>query len=151
MLLFSAGGVTQKKSAPDVSEAGLMRECEYTKADQFPEFMLKVFTENDFYTTLQHIKNASEVIRRQLCIADGCITIFCEAMRAANVIMIARHFMGDLVDSIDDITVETASWERADPFKQVRNLIYNKLAIKYPWLGLADREHRKCIRRSVEI
>ena len=72
-------------------------------------------------------------------------------MRAANVIMIARHFMGDLVDSIDDITVETASWERADPFKQVRNLIYNKLAIKYPWLGLADREHRKCIRRSVEI
>lgn len=140
------GGFTQKKTAPGVSEAGLMRE--HIRADQF---RFNVFTEDDSYTTLENIQKASEIIRRQLCIADGRITIFCEATRAATVIMLARHFMGDLVDSIDDITVETASWERADPFKQAKNLIYNKLAIKYPWLGLAERERRKRIRRAEEI
>ncbi len=82
------------------------------------------------------------------------VTIFCEATRAANVVMLARHFMDKkdkLVDSIDDITVETASWERADPFKQVKNLIYNKLAISYPLFGLAERERQKRLKLSQEI
>jgi hypothetical protein len=65
--------------------------------------------------------------------------------------MLARHFMRDLVDDIDDITVETASWERADPFKQAGNLIYNRLAIKFPFLGLAERERRRRIRRAKYI
>lgn len=145
------GGYTQQKSAPGVSEAGLMSS--YLDHDQKinPGKKAEFFQEGSSYTTLYNIEGASEIIRRQLCIADGRITIFCEATRAPNVVMLARHFMGDLVDSIDDITVETASWERADPFKQVRNLIYNKLAIKYPWLGLAEREQRKRIKRSEYI
>ncbi len=119
-------------------------------AGRWPKF-LQVFIENDSFTTLENIKNASEIIRRQICIADNRITIFCEATRSANVVMLARHFMGDLVDSIDDITVETASWERADPFRQAGNLIHNKLAITCPWLGLAERERRRRIRRSEYI
>lgn len=140
------GGYTQCKTAPSISEAGLMRE--YTRADQFPSFMLKVFVDDNSYTTFENIKNAAEIIRQQLCIADGRITIFCEATRSANVIMLARHFMGDLVDSIDDISVETDSWERADPFKQAGNLIHNKLAVTFPWLGLAERERRRRMRRA---
>ena len=147
--IIFCGGFTQKKTAPGVSEANLMHD--YTRADQFPEFMLKVFIEDGSYTTFDNIKKAANIIQGQLWGPTHRITIFCEATRAANVVMLARHFMGNLVDSIDDITVETASWERADPFKQVGNLIYNKLAIKYPWLGLAEREHRKRIRRAEYI
>lgn len=65
--------------------------------------------------------------------------------------MLARHFMKDLVrEPLDDITVETASWERADPFRQVGNMIYNKIAIMFPWLGLAEHEQRRRMRKSFE-
>ena len=68
---------------------------------------------------------------------------------SANVMMLARHLMSHLVkEPLDNITVETASWERADPFKQVVNLVYNKLAITFPWLGLAEREERKRIYKA---
>ncbi len=141
------GGYTQQKTAPGVSEAGLMRE--YTRADQFPEWMLKVFTEDDSYTTFDNIKKASEIIRRQLCIADGRITIFCEATRSTHVIRIARHFMGDLVDSIDDITVETASWERdVNLVKLAWKYLWAELAIRYPWLGIAEQDRSRRMRRA---
>lgn len=148
--MIFCGGFTQKKTAPGVSEAGLMRE--YAGADQFPEFMLKSFTEDESYTTFDNIKKASEIIRHKLCIADGRITIFCEATRSPHVIRIARHFMGNLVDSIDDITVETSSWERdVHLLKLAWKYILVELTIKYPWLGIAERERRRRIRRSVEI
>ena len=112
--------------------------------------------DNNSYTTFENIRNAAARIRNWIFHhARGekvLITIFCEATRAANVVMLARHFMKDLTtDMVDDITVETASWERADPFKQAGNLIYNKLAITFPWLGLAERERRRRIRRSGHI
>lgn len=141
------GGFTQHKTAPGVSEAALMRN--YVCPEGLP--FLRVIAEDGSYTTHDNIKMASRIIRECLCVNENNtarITIFCEATRAANVVMLTRHFMGDLVESIDDITVETASWERADPFKQAGNLIYNKLAITYPWLGLAERESRRRIRRS---
>lgn len=144
------GGFTQNKTAPGVSEAGLMRE--YTRADQFPEFMLKSFTEDESYTTFDNIKNASEIIRHKLCIADGRITIFCEATRSPHVIRIARHFMSDLVDSIDDITVETSSWERdVNLLNLAWKYILAELAIRYPWLGIAERERQRRLLRSKEI
>lgn len=152
------GGYTQRKSAPGTSEAGLMKTylVDMVSANHWPKF-LQVFVEDESYTTYANIQNAAWwignwFIRRGIFGDEKVrITIFCEATRAANVIMLARHFMGDFVDSIDDITVETASWERADPFKQASNLIYNKLATTYPWLGLAEREHRRRIRRSEQI
>ena len=114
--------------------------------------------EENSYTTYSNAKLAAEICR-ELPKSDAQghpyinthITMACEATRSANVIMLARHFMPKFVESIDDITVETASWERADPFKQAFNLIYNKLAIKFPWLGLAERERARRIRRSYEI
>jgi hypothetical protein len=156
-LVIFCGGCTQKKSAPGVSEAGLMSG--YLDHDQMvlPGKKTEFVVEANSYTTYRNIRNAAWRIEswfmRHDVLSDEKvrITIFCEATRAPLVIMLARHFMGDFVDSIDDITVETASWERADPFKQVRNLIYNKLAIKYPWLGLAERECKKRICRAEQI
>lgn len=79
------------------------------------------------------------------------IVIFCEATRSANVVQLARAFLLPFVKTIDDITLETGSWERADPFKQAGNLVYNRLAIKYPGLGLAEREQRRRMERAKYI
>ena len=149
--LIFCGGFTQHKTAPGVSEAGLMHD--YTDAKNISP-NLRVLREKDSFTSFENIKNAAKLIKLGQVFILGPkvrITIFCEATRSANVVMLARHFMKDLVDTVDDITVETASWERADPFKQAGNLIYNKLAITFPWLGLAEREHRRRIRRSEHI
>lgn len=155
-LVVFCGGQTQCNTAPGVSEARMM--ADYV-ADEFRHcaciFQGKVRLEDNSYTTYENVRNAAAAIRNWgFHHARGeklRVTIFCEATRSANVVMLARHFMGDLVDSIDDITVETASWERADPFRQAGNLIHNKLAITCPWLGLAERERRRRIRRSEYI
>ncbi len=145
-VVIFCGGFTQQKTAPGVSEAGLM--CEYTQANHF---MSKVVIENESFTTFANIKNSAHIILNKLAMASCRITIFCEATRSANVMMCARHFMGHLVDSMDDITVETASWEQANPFRQAGNLIYNKLAITFPWLRLAELERYRRMRRANRI
>lgn len=150
MIIF-CGGFTQQKSAPGVSEAMLMREYIYSNLEEIRSPAFWIYYENHSYTSFKNIESAVEIIRTDR-LYDNCrIVIFCEATRSANIIMLARHFILDMVNSIDDITVETGSWERADPFKQVGNLIYNKIAITFPWLGLAEREHRRRIRRAENI
>jgi hypothetical protein len=159
-LLFS-GGPTQQKSAPGITEARLMRAYIYKHYHPERDRMGFVSYEEDTaFTTHDNISKAAEWLRYLIPdydIATGHkfestkITIFCEATRSATVAMLAGHFLLSFVKSIDDITVETASWERADPFRQVGSLIHNKLAIKYPWLGIAERERRHRMRRAREI
>ena len=150
MFVICCGGFTQRKTASGVSEAFLSGE--YIRKElkrECPE----IYLEYDSYTSYGNIEEASNGISKianfyRYNTKNFRIVIFCEATRSANVIMLARHFMLKFVESIDDITVETASWERADPFKQAFNLIYNKLAITFPWLRLAEREQAKRIRLS---
>ena len=153
-VIFS-GGFTQCKTRPGFSEARVMADYAWKNMglSAQPE---NWHLEEDAYTSLENSqKSASKIIQilghRGLTYYDIRIVHGCEATRAANVVMLDRHFMRNLVESIDDITVETASWERADPFKQVRNLMYNRAAIKYPWLGLAERERRRRLQRSEQI
>jgi len=154
--LIFTGGPTQQDSAPGVTEAHLMSEY-VTKHPDRRRVQFMSLEEETAFTSYDNISKAAELIRNtapDLGIEASWkykstkITIFCEATRSANVIMLARHFLLPFVKTIDDITVETASWERADPFKQVGNLIYNKLAITYPWLRLAEREHRQRMRKA---
>ena len=110
----------------------------------------------DSYTTYDNIRLAAEKIRtvgffHNVPGGNFKITIFCEAQRALKVILLSRHFMRDLVENVDSITIETVSWERADPVRELKTTIMTWLAIKYPWLGLAERERRRRIRRSYEI
>ena len=153
--ILLCGGATQKKSFPSWTEADVMScylkgplDCTYfNDAHETPLW----HPLRDSYTTYYNIHDAAHLILNRLEYPPPRITIFCEATRSANVVMLARHFMGGLVGSIDDITVETGSWERADPFKQAGNLIYNKLAITFPWLHLAEREQRRRMRRSLYL
>jgi len=161
-LVIFCGGETQRDSAFGISEAQMMANYVNDSLVRFLSFIddRRIFPfriENDSYTTHENIRNASIILnswagpRKEEIKGKIHISIFCEATRAANVVMLSRHFMKDLVGSVDDITIETGSWERADPFKQVGNLIYNKTAIKFPWLGLAERERRRRVRRSEKI
>lgn len=138
------GGFTQRKTA-DTSEALLMLQYVTDKLGEKNEGTF-MYPESNSYTSLENIRQAAKIILSWHPINKLKITIFCEAQRAPNVIMLARHFMADIVESIDDITVETASWERADPFKQAYNMIYNRLAIRFPYL--ARRECQKRLRRA---
>lgn len=152
MVIF-CGGKTFIKTMPNDSEASVMRKWIEQNLNPAARPRLDYRTEDTSYTTLENSRGAVYFMKEQAWRfwAEGKRGYFrvihcCEATRAANVIMLDRYFMIErdcLVESIDDITVETASWERADPFKQAGNLIYNRLAIKYPWLGLAEREHRR--------
>jgi len=159
ILIFS-GGPTQQKSAPGVTEAGMM--AEYVVKHRNRRIRPSdYFVEDTAFTTYDNIARSADWIRNMIpkvdpvsrCLFDehSKITIFCEATSSANVVMLARHFLLPFVKTIDDIRVETDSWERADPFKQVGNLVYNKLAITYPWLRLAEREHQRRMRRAKEI
>ncbi len=149
------GGFTQRRTAPGISEAKLMsdfvtQQVDFMGCEDF--FRL----EEDSYTTYENsqkvVAHLDAIMHEQsLTFRDIRIVHFCEATRAPLVVMLDRHFLLPFVETIDDITIEAASWERVDPFKQVHNLIYNKLAIKYPLLGLAERERKKRIRRAEQI
>jgi hypothetical protein len=154
------GGFTQNKTAPGTTEAQVMQEfvMKLRATNRGPK-VFQTYQESRAFTTFDNISMAVDSIRASDKLASTRgqwfdttkITIFCEATQSANVMMLSRHFLLPFVNSIDDITIETDSWERDDPFKQVWNLIYNKLAIKFPWLGLAELERRRRIRRSWEI
>ena len=161
-LLILTGGETKKKSAPGRSEAKVMWEYIFPRMikasrDRYLQGKNKnvMFDERSFttwdnsacaYLALLKAIGAG-VIRNEPC----RITHFCEAHRAPVVNMCDRNFLIWFVQNLNDLRVETESWELADPFRQVKNLIYNKLAIKYPWLGLAERERRKRIKRAEQI
>lgn len=147
MIIFS-GGQTQKKSAPEVSEAGLMKSV---VAPQLSYEPVRMCLNTTAFTTLDNVQGASRFIHEWFPGQKTQITIFCEATRALKVNILARHFLIHLVESIDDIRIETASWERADPKKELLATVYDYLAITLPWLGLAERARRFRIRRSEEI
>ena len=120
--------------------------------------------EEDSYTTYDNIRLAAARIATELqrmnmkweerMATKVKITVFCEAQRALKVAMLTRHFLYTdrrLVKDVDDIQIETYNWERADPNRELKTTVKTWLAIKYPWLGLAERERRRRIRRSFQI
>lgn len=152
LLVIFCGGPTQQKTAPGVTEAALMADYVYPRTNTHGNSILEIEKLADSYTTFYNVRQTFFFLKYLFKSKSGFasnqtlpirITIFCEATRSANVMLLARHFLLPFVKTIDDITLETGSWEGADPFKQAGNLVYNRLAIKYPWLGLAEREQRR--------
>ncbi len=128
-LVILCGGETQQQSAPNVSEAGLMLQylSKAVATKPYPLENIAVTTagtllelEQYHYTTYENIQGASRHIRSMYLPGTKFkITIFCEAQRALKVALYSRHFMMNLVDSVDDIKIETDSWERTNPAKEI--------------------------------
>ncbi|MDO8492906.1 MAG: ElyC/SanA/YdcF family protein [bacterium] len=136
------GGFTQRKSAPGVSEAALMKSYIVPQLKYIPDF---VFLEEDSYTSPDNIQNAAVKVRTKQLMDKGTkMTVFCEATRALKVDLLIRHFFGRRAN------IETASWELMSPQKQiVMTLYYDWAAIKSPLL--ADYFRHKRLKRAEQI
>lgn len=158
-LVFS-GAETQQNSAPGRSEAKVMWDYIFPRLNKVARerylHMKQVRLEERAFTTFYNSHYAygtifmaigTGVLKNEPCL----ITHFCEVHRGPNVNQCDRASLITLVEDIDDLRLETESWERADPFKQVANLVYNRLAIKYPRFGLAEREQRRRMLRAKGI
>lgn len=139
--LILCGGFTQRKSAPGISEAALMKSYIIPQLKYAPDF---VFLEEDSYTSLDNIQKAAVKVHiKQLMSKETRMTIFCEATRALKVDLLIRHFFGRRAD------IETASWELMLPQKQIVMTLYDWVAIKSPLL--ADYFRHKRLQRSEQI
>ena len=145
MKVIFTGGFTQHETAPGISEARLMADYIRTHSKCAPD----IIVECDSYTTHENIYNSEaciwevhlyEFLQNGKPWPDVRIVVFCEALRTASVIMLSRRFLLQYVDSIDDIMVETASWERLDPMRFWWKMFLDWLDLKYRWLGIANRK-----------
>ncbi|MEK7659222.1 MAG: ElyC/SanA/YdcF family protein [Patescibacteria group bacterium] len=118
--LIFCGGFTNRKTAPDISEAKLMKEYVVPSLKYKLEF---VFNEDDSYTTFYNIKNATRIMRADRLLQETTkLTTFCETTRGLKLDVLARRFFGRRA------TIETVSWETASPSKQVASIFYNWVA-----------------------
>ena len=141
------GGFTQRKSAPGVSEARMMREYIIPKLIQANFRNFREYLEDDSYTTLDNIERAAMKIQGMewlwLSGQDMKLTVFCEATRALKVDYLVRHFVGQRPN------LETASWELMPPWKQIVSTLCECAAAKCPPLARYYRNKR--IRRAERI
>ena len=128
--LIFCGGFTQRKTAPDKSEAGVMKEYVMPKLQYTPKL---VYVEDDSYTTPDNIENAERKLRD---VWFHELTVFCEATRALKIDLLVRHFFGRRAN------IETASWEQMSPAKQIVSTLYDWAAIKFPPLAHYFRNQR---------
>src|SRR3989344_5894390 len=139
--LIFCGGFAQRKSAPGVSEAGMMY-CYITP--RLRHSLLLVFLETDSYTSLDNIQLANKINRRwELAQPETKLTVFCEATRALKHDRMIRKIFRRRAN------LETASWELMDPLKQLGSTIYEWTAMEFPPLASYFRDKR--IRRAEEI
>ncbi len=146
------GGETRKATFPGKSEARVMYDYLRITANHSADFVI----EDKSYTTYDNIRLAADRIRRMRPRGREDIkfkiTIFCESQRDLAVEIAARYFMRNLVADVEgDIRTETVSWERLHPSKALFKANMMWLAIKFPWLGIADRERYRRIERSWRI
>lgn len=122
------GGVTEGRSYPDLSEARVMADwlARHLAPEHAPGHVgaWDIRLVETTYSNYENSRGGAEILRlyaqgrKYVHIWHGC-----EAQRGLAVLLADRNFMADLVDDVcSDITLETASWERADPFKQVANI-----------------------------
>lgn len=140
--LFLCGGPTQRKSAPGVSEAGLMRSYLIPRLNYIPGLMF-LWEENSYTTPDNAEKTAWRIKEERLMDGQTELTVFCEATRALKVDLLVRHFLGRRAN------IETASWELMSPEKQIIGTLYDWAAIRFPPLARYFRNKR--LQRAEQI
>lgn len=151
--IYLCGGPTQQVTAHrlynrPMSEAQVMKEWILDHAPSIPVVPIRVLGES--FTTKENISHASELAFRQMQQEAYMphtgyrFTIFCETQRALKVILYSRHYLLWLVRGNPDlIRVRTVNWELADPVREVKTTFAAWLDLKYPRLGIGEREGRR--------
>ncbi|HXK35972.1 MAG TPA: ElyC/SanA/YdcF family protein [Candidatus Paceibacterota bacterium] len=130
------GGATQRRRFPHETEASVMQKyLGSLEGYCHPRWYIL----GGSYTAYENIRDAAAVIgplKRTLQPDDIQITIFCEVTRSLKVAILARHFMGfPPKDGLPPIRIETDSWEKGHPTKQLFGAIKEVLAISFPFIN----------------
>ncbi len=148
--LILCGGATQKKTAPNTTEAALMAIYIRERLTHVPEFII----EDHSYTTLENVQNAMYVIHGKHGLAMFTwlgieVDVFCEAQRALKTLILYWFLFPEIRKFGKRVRVHTSSWELANPLKELRNTLYDLAALWVP--GLAWYAHRQRVKRSGTI
>lgn len=135
--LVFCGGFTQRKSAPGVSEAKLMRDYVIPQLCYTPKY---IFLEENSYTTPDNAQKLATTAAWYLWTDQIKLTVACEATRALKVDDAIRYYLGRRPN------IETSSWELMSPTKQIIATLYDWVAIRFPPLARYFRNQR--IRRA---
>ena len=138
-MVFS-GGFTQRKSAPGVSEARLMKDYVIPRLCYTPKYIL---LEEDSYTTPDNARRLAENAEWFSWTAQTKLTVACEATRALKVDDAIRYYLGRRTNLV------TSSWELMSPTKQIISTLYDWAAIRFTPLARYLRNKR--IRRAEQI
>lgn len=145
VIIFS-GGYTNRKTAPDLSEAEMMHRYVIKRLPLccLP-FYRHVLLEKGSYTTPESVINVAAVIRQcNLLPAENVkFTVFCNTSRSIAVDLLYRRFIGRRPD------IEAIDWEMESPELQIVGLLYAWLVSKIPLLVRIHRFFR--IRRSMRL
>ena len=86
--IIATGGYTNRKSAPGISEAGMM--AAYLKGQGIT---VSVFLEEDAVTTNENLRGVARIAHERR-LADKRIVIFCDNARSLKVKILARLILG---------------------------------------------------------
>lgn len=146
-VVILCGGETQQKSFPGENEIIVMRRYLFGQLGIWPECWCDGwFSGEDSYTAFESIRVVADTVRCLLPyrpeFINAEITIFCEATRALQVALLARHFFG-----FPPVKIETDSWELSHPAKELKTTFFTLLCCHIPLLWRYFRWRR--IRRSM--
>lgn len=149
--LIFCGGESQKKSAPGISEAGLMRdflegdgENDWHEAYVGKRPLPKIFTESTSLTTPENVCFTATFLTK-FDPKNYQLVIFCDASQALKVKILAEEIFPE-----HEIQIETCDFSgRGEAKKQLKATILEVLALKLP--VLARWHHNQRVKRAERI
>lgn len=137
-LVLTSGGATQRKSFPGKTEAGVMNDFLYDRANAIEDWHAAWYIDEDSYTTLDNAMNASQLVRRLVkdwgaTWENTTVTVFCEAQRAFKSLLLYWVLLPELRQAHRRVQVETSSWELTNPFWELLKLFNELLMLKIPF------------------
>ncbi|MCX6778910.1 MAG: YdcF family protein, partial [Candidatus Magasanikbacteria bacterium] len=87
-IIFCTGGFTNQKTAPGVSEAGLM--AEYLRQQGVNNYIIK---EDTAKTTTENLRNLRQYAALRIDSLER-VVIFCDSCRSLKIRLIFHHFFG---------------------------------------------------------
>lgn len=132
-LVVVSGGYSQRRTAPDRSEAGAMKSFLQDKIG------INVIEENNALTTNENLKNVAQFLQGKIKPESHSLVIFCDAIRALKVKTIAERVFWEY-----DIQVETYDMSPKGATKrQILASLEDVLASYFPVINSVRRKIRE--------
>ena len=132
-MVVASGGYSQRKTAPNRSEAGVIKSFLQDKIST------PIIEENDALTTNENLKNVVRLLRNKIRLETHSLVIFCDAIRALKEKTIAERIFWEY-----DIQVETYDMSpRGATKRQILASFEDVLASYFPVINSIRRKIRE--------